>query len=121
MRLLALAACVLATAPALAGRRASFRVGAEVVSSARLSVTPSGAVLGVETRSFGSRSAAVLLAQRSGSPVRLLDGSKLPQEGQRPLVLPAGAEQRLKFAPSSRGAEVVLTLFPDGAPPQRIP
>src|SRR2546428_12613677 len=75
MRLLALAACVLATAPALAGRRASFRVGAEVVSSARLLVTPSGAVLGVETRSFGSRSAAVLLAQRSGSPVRLLDGS----------------------------------------------
>ena len=119
MRLAVTLAAVLAAAPALAGRRASFRVGAEVVSSARVAASFSTAGLGVESRSFGGAGAAVLLEQRSGAPVRLRDGSRLPREGQRPLVVFAGDSGRLALAPTTGAAEVVVTLFPDGAPPLR--
>ena len=122
MRLAVTVAALLAAAPALAGRRASFRVGAEVISSARIAATFSAAGPGVESRAFGGRFAAVLLEQRSGAPVRLRDGSRLPREGERPLVILAGAASgRLAFGPSAGAAEVVVTLFPDGAPPERIP
>jgi hypothetical protein len=118
MRLAVALAALLVAAPVLAGRRASFRVGAEVVSSARVAASFSTAGLGVESRSFGGAGAAVLLEQRSGAPVRLRDGSRLPREGQRPLVL-AGDSGRLALAPTTGAAEVVVTLFPDGAPPLR--
>jgi hypothetical protein len=121
MRLAVVLAAFLTAAPALAGRRASFRVGAEVVSSARVAASFSAAGLGVESRSSGGRFAAVMLEQRSGAPVRLRDGSWLPREGQRPLVIPAGASGQLALASSTGPAEVVVTLFPDGAPPERIP
>jgi hypothetical protein len=117
MRLAVILAALLVATPALAGRRASFRVGAEVVASARVAATFSAAGLGVDSRSSGRRLAAVLLEQRSGAPVRLRDGSRLPREGQRPLVIVAGAQ--LALAPQSGAAEVVVTLFPDGAPPLR--
>lgn len=115
MRAFAAIAALLAAGPAVAGRRASFRIGAEVVSSARVLASSTG--IGVESRSRGS-AAAVLVEQRSGAPVRLWDGSRLPSQGQRPLVLPADAGRRLAFAPPAGGAEVLVTLFPDGAPPQ---
>ena len=118
MRLAVTLVSLLAAAPAVAGRRASFRVGAEVVSSARVAATFSAAGPGVESRSSGGRFAAMLLEQRSGAPVRLRDGSRLPRQGQRPLVVLAGASGRLVLAPSAGGAEVVVTLFPDGAPPR---
>jgi hypothetical protein len=121
MRLAVTLAALLAAAPALAGRRASFRVGAEVVSSARVAASFSAGGLGVESRSFGAPFAAMLLEQRSGAPVRLRDGSRLPREGQRPLVVLAGASAQLALAPSAGAAEVVVTLFPDGSPPERIP
>ena len=118
MRLAVALAALLVAAPVLAGRRASFRVGAEVVSSARVAASFSTAGLGVESRSLGGAGAAVLLEQRSGAPVRLRDGSRLPREGERPLVILAGAASgRLAFGPSAGAAEVVVTLFPDGAPP----
>jgi hypothetical protein len=121
MRLAVILAALFAAAPALGGRRASFRVGAEVVSSARLAASFSAAGFGVESRSFGGRFAAVTLEQRSGAPVRLRNGSWLPREGQRPLVIPAGASGQLALASSTGAAEVVVTLFPDGAPPEPIP
>jgi hypothetical protein len=120
MRTAAIAAALLAAGPALAGRlRASFHVGAEVVSSARVVATASAAGLGIESRSFGGSGAAVLLEQRSGAPMRLSDGTWLPREGQRPLVVPAAAGLQMALAPAAGGAEVVVTLFPDGAPPLR--
>jgi len=118
MRTAALAAVLVAALPALAGRRASFRVGAEVVSSARLLVSAGAAGLSFESRSFGGRGAAVLLEQRSGAPMRLADGTRLPREGQRPLVVPASAGRQLALAPAPGAAEVIVTLFPDGAPPR---
>jgi len=117
MRLAVALAALLVAAPVLAGRRASFRVGAEVVSSARVAASFSTAGLGVESRSLGGAGAAVLLEQRSGAPVRLRDGSRLPREGERPLLLLAGDSGRLALAPTTGAAEVVVTLFPDGAPP----
>jgi hypothetical protein len=116
MRAFVAIAALLVAGPALAGRRASFRVGAEVVSSARVLATSSG--VGVESRSARGSAAAILVEQLSGAPVRLDDGSRLPRAGQRPLVLRAAAGQKLAFAPSSGDAEVLVTLFPDGAPPQ---
>lgn len=116
MRAVVAIAAILVAGPALAGRRASFRVGAEVVSSARVLASATG--VGVESRSARGSAAAILVEQRSGAPVRLDDGSRLPREGQqRPLVLRASAGQKLAFAPTSGGAEVLVTLFPDGAPP----
>lgn len=119
MRTVALAAALIAALPALAGRRASFRVAAEVVSSARILVSASSAALAFESRSFGGSGAAVLLEQRSGTPMRLADGTWLPREGQRPLVVPASAGRQLALAPAPGAAEVIVTLFPDGAPPLR--
>ena len=116
MRALVAIAVLLTAGPALAGRRASFRVGAEVVSSARVLASASG--VGVESRSARGGAAAIFVEQRSGAPVRLDDGSRLPREGQRPLVFRASAGQKLAFAPTTGGAEVLVTLFPDGAPPQ---
>ena len=116
MRTAALAAALVAALPALAGRRASFRVGAEVVSSARLLVSASVAGVSFESRSFGGKGAAVLLEQRSGAPMRLADGTRLPREGERPLVVSA-ARRQLALAPAAGAAEVVVTLFPDGVPP----
>lgn len=118
MRAAALLTVALCAAPANAGRQASFHVGAEVVSSARLSVTPSSGALALASSAYGSRSAAVLVEQRSGAPVRLRDGSVVPREGQSPLVVEAGAEQRLSLVPSHGAAELLVTLFPDGAPPR---
>ncbi|HKB78018.1 MAG TPA: hypothetical protein VKC58_15570 [Myxococcales bacterium] len=118
MRFAVALAALLAAAPALAGRRASFRVGAEVVSSARMAASFSAGALGVESRSFGGAGAAVLLEQRSGAPLCLRDGSRIPPEGQRPLVVLAGASGRLALASFRGAAEVVVTLFPDGAPPR---
>jgi len=121
MRLAPIAAALVAAGPVLAGRRASFRVGAEVVSSARVVASAGAAGLGFESRSFGGSGAAVLLEQRRGAPMRLSDGTRLPREGQRALVVPAAAGRQLAFAPAAGGAEVVVTLFPDGAPPERAP
>ena len=56
---------------------------------------------------------ASAVARASG----LRDGSRLPREGERPLVILAGASGRLALGPSAGPAEVVVTLFPDGAPP----
>ena len=118
MRCALLVAALLAASPAVAGRRASFHIGAVVVSSARVSASSSGAFLSVESRSFGGSGAAVLLEQRSGAPLRLSDGTRLPREGQRPLVVPAALGPQLASAPHAGGtAEVIVTLFPDGAPP----
>ena len=105
MRAVAIAAALLAAWPALGGGRgASLRVSAQVVSSARL---------------MASASAAVLVQQRSGAPMRLADGTPLPREGQQPLVVPAAAGRQRARAPASGGAVILVTLFPDGAPPAR--
>jgi len=73
MRIATVAATLLAAGPVLAGRRASFRVGAEVVSSARVVTSAGAAGLGFESRSFGGSAAAVLLEQRRRAPMRLSD------------------------------------------------
>ena len=120
MRAVAIAAALLAAWPALGGGRgASLRVSAQVVSSARLMTSASAAGLGFESRSFGGSGAAVLVQQRSGAPMRLADGTPLPREGQQPLVVPAAAGRQLARAPASGGAVILVTLFPDGAPPAR--
>lgn len=119
MRAVAIAAALLAALPAVAGgRSASFRVGAQVVSSASVKASASAAGLSFESRSFGGSGAAVLVQQRSGAPIRLSDGTPLPREGERPLIVPAAAFGQLALAPAADGAEVVVTLFPDGAPPR---
>ena len=118
MRVAALLALTLCAAPAVAGHRTSFHVGADVVSSARVSVTLSSGAIALASSAYGGRSPAVLLEQRSGTPVRLRDGSIVPREGQAPLVVAAGAEQRLALVPSRGAVELVVTLFPDGAPPR---
>jgi len=118
MRAVAIAAVLFAASPSQGGRSASLRVHAEVVSSARVLASASAAGVGFESRSFGGRGAALLLQQRSGPPMRLADGTPLPREGQRPLVVPAAAGPQLVLAPADGGAVVVVTLFPDGAPPE---
>jgi hypothetical protein len=50
--------------------------------------------------------------------VRLRDGTLVPREGRAALVLSGGADQRLAFVPSRGSVELVVTLFPDGAPPR---
>jgi hypothetical protein len=117
MRFAVAAALLLVSSSAVAGRRASFRIGAEVLSSARVSAFSSGAGVSVESRSFGGSGAAVLLEQRSGAQLRLTDGTRVPREGQRALVVAAGAGMQLASA-SGAPAEVIVTLFPDGAPPR---
>lgn len=78
---------------------------------------PSSGALAVSSTAYGSRSAAVLVTQRSGAPVRLRDGSLVPREGQSGLVVAGGSERRLAFVPAAGDVELVVTLFPDGAPP----
>jgi hypothetical protein len=119
MRLAALLVIVLGAGQAAAARQTSFmHIGANVVSSARLVTTTSSGSVAVASRSFGSRALAVLIEQRSGAPLRLRDGSLVPRAGNRALVLSGGADQRLAFVPSRGTAELVVTLFPDGAPPR---
>jgi hypothetical protein len=119
VRAASILAIALCATPALAGRRSSsFHIGCDVVASARMSATTASGALAVESGSHGSRALAVFVEQRSGTPVRLRDGSVLPREGQGPLVLAGATEHRLAFAPSHGSAELIVTLFPDGAPPR---
>jgi len=117
MRVVALLAIVLSAGQAAASRKAFMHIGATVVSSARLFATSSSGGVALASRSFGSRASAVLVEQRSGAPVRLRDGSLVPREGNAALVLSGGADQRLAVVPSGGTIELLVTLFPDGAPP----
>ncbi|HYZ89750.1 MAG TPA: hypothetical protein VE620_10680 [Myxococcales bacterium] len=118
MRIAAVLAIALCAGPAAAARRLSLHIGCDVVASARLSVTSAPGALALASDSHGSRALAVFIEQRSGTPVRLRDGSLLPREGREPLVLSGPVERRLRFVPSHGPAELVVTLFPDGAPPR---
>jgi len=118
MRGAALLAIALGAGPAFAGRSAFLHVGADVVGSARVLTTTSAGAVAIASRSFGSRATAIVVEQRSGAPVRLRDGSLLPREGHGALVLSTGVEQRLALVPSHGPAELVVTLFPDAAPPR---
>jgi hypothetical protein len=118
MRAAALLGIVLCAGPAAAGRSTFLHVGADVVASARLSVASAPGALAVASGGYGSRALAVFVEQRSGAPVRLRDGSVLPREGHGSLVLSGPVDQRLAFVPATGGAELVVTLFPDGAPPR---
>ena len=77
---LALAAALLAAAPALAASRASFHVGVRVVQSATVSaqVGPAAIVLRSETRAAG------LVQVGSAAPVPASDGLKIapPPSGE---------------------------------------
>ena len=117
MRVVALLFVALCAGPAAAARRAFMHIGAEVVSSARLVAMASSGAVALSSRSFGSRGAAVLVEQHSGAAVHLRDGSVVPRPGQAALVLSGGAEHRLAFVPATGSAELMVTLFPDGAPP----
>lgn len=104
--------------PALAGSRtASMRIGAQVVASVNLSASATPRGIGVETRSFGAKPGAVLVQQRSGSPLRLRSGTRLPGEAEPPLKL-AGENLQLTLRRAPGPAEVVVTLFTDGVPPR---
>jgi hypothetical protein len=104
---------------AMAGSKsASMRVGAQVVASVRLlaSATADGN-LGVEMRSFGAKADTVLIQQRSGQPLQLSDGARLPSQAEAPLEI-AGGNLQLALRRSSGPAEVVVTVFSDGMPPR---
>ena len=104
---------------AMAGSKtASLRIGAQVVASVNLSAktTPAGK-LGVEQRSFGGKPGAVLVQQRSGAPLQLRGGARLPTEADAPLEL-ATADLQLAFRRPAGPAEVVVTIFSDGTPPR---
>ena len=122
-RLLLRSAALLATllgvhGVAMAGSRtASMRVGAQVVASVSLSASATAGSLGVETRSFGGRPSAVLVQQRSGSPLRLRSGARLPSEADAPLEI-AGGNLQLALHHTTGPAEVVVTIFSDGTPPR---
>jgi hypothetical protein len=92
-----------------------MHVGATVVSSARLETRSlAGARVEVRSRAFGGdRGGAVLVHQRSGAPV-VLGGAVLPRDESASIVVQQGA---LPLA-GSGPAEVIVTLFPDGAPPR---
>jgi hypothetical protein len=118
MRFAILIAVALSAREAVAARRAFMHIGADVVSSARVVARTSSRSVEVASSSFGSRASAVFVEQRSGAPVRLRDGSLVPREGKDAMVLSGGADQRLAFVPSRGTVELVVTLFPDGAPPR---
>ena len=104
---------------AMAGSKSgSMRVGAQVVASVRLlaSATADGKVA-VEVRAFGGQAGAVLVHQRSGQPVRLRSGARLPSETDAPLVF-TGGNAELDLRRSAAPAEVVVTIFSDGLPPR---
>ena len=104
---------------AMAGSKsASFRIGAQVVASVNLSATATTAGnLGVELRSFGGKPSAVLVQQRSGAPLQLRGGTRLPSEADAPLQLASGNLQ-LALRRLTGPAEVVVTIFSDGTPPR---
>ncbi len=104
---------------AMAGSKtASLRIGAQVVASVNLSATATTAGnLGVELRSFGGKPSAVLVQQRSGAPLQLRGGTRLPSEADAPLELASG-ELQLALRRPTGPAEVVVTIFSDGTPPR---
>jgi len=104
---------------AMAGSKsASMRVGAQVVASVRLVATATSAGnLGVEMRSFGAKAGAVLIQQRSGQPLQVRGGARLPSEAEAPLEI-AGGNLQLALRRSSGPVEVVVTVFSDGMPPR---
>jgi hypothetical protein len=105
-----------AAAPARNAAR-QMHVVANVVSSARLQTraAPGGAV-DVRYRAFGGvHGGAVLVHQRSGAPVAL-DGAVLPRDASAAVVVTHGPLPISGSGP----AEVVATLFPDGAPPDGV-
>ncbi len=106
------------TAAMAGSKSASMRVGAQVVASVRLlaNATPAGN-LAVETRSFGTKASALLIQQRSGQPLQLRGGARLPSEAEAPLQIASGNLQ-LALGRSSGPAEVVVTIFSDGMPPR---
>lgn len=114
-----LAALLAMPGAAMAGSRtASMRVGAQVVASMRLlaSATADGKVA-IDVRAFGSQPGAVFVHQRSGQPVQLRNGTRLPSESGSPLLF-TGGKAELEFRRSSAPAEVVVTVFSDGVPPR---
>src|SRR5437879_8120291 len=114
-----LAALLALPGAAMAGSRSgSMRIGAQVVASVRLlaSATADGRVA-VEVRAFGGQAGAVLVHQRSGQPVRLRSGARLPSETDAPLVF-SGGNAELDLRRSAAPAEVVVTIFSDGLPPR---
>ena len=103
---------------AMAGSKtASLRIGAQVVASVNLSATATAGNLGVELRSFGGKPSAVLVQQRSGAPLQLRGGTRLPSEADAPLELASG-ELQLALRRPTGPAEVVVTIFSDGTPPR---
>ena len=104
---------------AMAGSKSgSMRIGAQVVASVRLvaSATADGKVA-VEVRAFGGQPGAVFVHQRSGQPVQLRSGARLPSESDAPLLF-TGGRAELDLRRSAAPAEVVVTLFSDGLPPR---
>ena len=103
---------------AMAGSKtASLRIGAQVVASVNLSATATAGNLGVELRTFGGKPSAVLVQQRSGAPLQLRGGTRLPSEADAPLELASG-ELQLALRRPTGPAEVVVTIFSDGTPPR---
>jgi hypothetical protein len=112
----ALVVLVAAGGAAAKDRSARMQVVATVVSSARLEAKAlAGTQVEVRSRALGGyRGGAVLVHQRSGAPVAL-DGAELPRDASAAIVVPQGPLPLSASGP----AEVVVTLFPDGAPPGR--
>jgi len=95
-----------------------MRVGAQVVASMRLLASATaGGKLAVDVRAFGSQPGAVLVHQRSGQPLQLRNGARLPSETDSPLLF-TGGKAELQLRRSSAPAEVVVTVFSDGVPPR---
>ena len=103
---------------AMAGSKsASMRIGAQVVASVRLQANATAdGKLAVEVRAFGGEAGPVLVHQRSGQPVRLRSGARLPSETDVPLLVTGNGELDLRR--SAAPAEVVVTMFSDGLPPR---
>jgi len=69
-----------------------MRIGAQVVASVRLQANATAdGKLAVEVRAFGGEAGPVLVHQRSGQPVRLRSGARLPSETDVPLLVTATA------------------------------
>jgi hypothetical protein len=111
-------ALALAATQAHAGvQSAHFRVGVQVIASARLVSRPTAAGVGLESRSFGGEARALLVEQRSGTPIsiRTAEGAiQVPREGSEPLLVRSASE--LAFD-ATGPAEIVVTLLADGLPP----
>jgi hypothetical protein len=111
---LALVALLAASSTEAKNASARLHVGATVVSSARLEARlVAGAHVEIRSSAFGGdRGGAVLVHQRSGAPV-VLGGAELPRDGSSAIAVRQGPLPLSGSGP----AEVVVTLFPDGAPP----